>query len=92
MEKNPSNTEKHSIQGTTAVNFPNTDGCQASNGPRVSVTPTGDLGSSVKEQHGHTGERLAKGHKDNEGMGAPHIRGKSQENSQENKKLRRGNY
>lgn len=39
------------------------------------ATP-GDLSSSVKKQYGHTGERPAKGHRDNEGMGAPHLRGR----------------
>lgn len=71
MGKKPSNTENQSIQGTIEVNFP-----QANNGARMSVATAGDLCSSVKEQHGHTGDRPAKGHKDNEGMGAPHIRGK----------------
>lgn len=55
------------------MNFPSTSDCQASNSARMSVATPGDLSSSVKEQYGHTGERPAKGHKDNE---APHIRGR----------------
>ena len=36
------------------------------------------LDSSVQERHGHTGESLTKGHEDDEGSGASHMRGKAE--------------
>jgi len=36
------------------------------------------MGSSVRERHGHTEENPMKGHKDDSGTGASHVRGKAE--------------